>query len=69
MNSLDILRGITNPKQYVINQLTSSNPMISNLIDMAQKGQTQNIENFARNFCRERNVDFDTKFAEFMNRR
>jgi hypothetical protein len=41
--------------------------MINNLIGMAKNGDTQGVENFARNLFNERGRDFDKEFAEFMN--
>lgn len=68
MNPTDFIKGIQNPKQFVMNIMgQNSNPVINNLMQMAQKGNAKEIETFARNFCRERNRDFDTEFADFMN--
>lgn len=55
-----------NPKQFIMNYIkNTSNPMITNLIQMAEKGNTQSIETFARNFFQERGRNFDKEFAEF----
>lgn len=57
-----------NPKQIIANILNKNqNPMINNLIGMAKNGDTQGVENFARNLFNERGRDFDKEFAEFMN--
>lgn len=69
MNPLNILNNVINPKQYVMNMISNNNPMFSNLIDMAEKGNYKGVETFARNFCKERNVNFDEQFAEFMKRK
>lgn len=55
-----------NPQQ-IIQQILSknNNPVINNLVDMINKGDTKSVEQFARNFCKERNVDFDTEFKKF----
>lgn len=58
-----------NPKQMVMNLLRqnmTSNPMVNNLMSMAQNGDSKGVENFARNFCKEKGVDFDTEFSKFM---
>lgn len=44
----------------------NSNPMINNLINMAKNGDNKGIENFARNICKEKNIDFDKDFQEFI---
>lgn len=43
----------------------NSNPMFSNLINMAKEGNTEGIENFARNLFKEQGRDFDKEYAEF----
>lgn len=45
----------------------NSNPMLNNLIDMAQKGNSDGIETFARNMFKEQGRDFDKEFSEFMS--
>lgn len=56
-----------NPKQIVMNMIKqNSNPMIANLIQMANEGKTQGIEEFARNIMQEQGMDFDSEFANFM---
>lgn len=57
-----------NVKQMVMNALkNNSNPIFSNLITMAEKGDTQGVENFARNYCKEMGRDFDKEFGIFQN--
>ena len=46
---------------------SNSNPMITNLIKMAQSGDSKSVENFARNIMNERGRDFDKEFSEFMS--
>ena len=67
MNPIDFFRGIKNPKQFVINMLKQNqNPMAIQLMQMANSGNAKQIEQFARNVCKERGMDFDKSFAEFM---
>ena len=58
-----------NPKELLINfmQQNNQNPMINNLIGMAQKGDNKSIERFARNIYKEnvKNGNFDEDFAKF----
>lgn len=63
MNPLEaiknMLSGMT-PEQYVMNLAKSNtNPVLSNLIQMAQKGDTKGVEQFAKNLFREQGKDFD----------
>ena len=53
-------------KTMMLNKL-NSNPMFKDLMSKAQNGDTQSVENFARNFCKEKGVDFDKAFNQFMN--
>ena len=67
MQFINMLKGIKSPKDAVINIVkTNNNPMIKNLVEMAEKGQNDKIEEFARNLFREQNRDFDQEFGEFM---
>lgn len=70
MQMLQMLNGMRNPKNLVMNMIKNqmgNNPMITNLINMADSGNTQGIETFARNICEEKGVNFDTEFKNFMN--
>ena len=67
MNPMEFMKGIKNPKQFVMNMLKQSqNPMAIQLMQMVKNGNTNQIEQFARNICKERGMDFDKQFAEFM---
>ena len=67
-NPLQMLKMIKNPKQFAMNIIQkNSNPIFSNLVEMANKGDTKELENFARNVCKEKNIDFDKEFKEFMS--
>ena len=68
INMIKAMMGKMSPKDMAISMLkNNSNPMLSNLIDMANKGDTKGIEEFARNICKEKNIDFDKDFTDFMN--
>lgn len=65
---LDMLKGIKDPKQAVIGILkTNTNPMLKNLVEMAEKGDNEGIEKFARNMFKEQGRDFDSEIKQFMN--
>ena len=40
--------------------------MVKNLVEMAEKGDSQGVENFARNMLKEQGRDFDAEMNEFM---
>ena len=44
----------------------NTNPLLQNIVTMANNGDTKGVENFARNMCKERGIDFDKEFSEFM---
>lgn len=60
MNAINVLKGIKNPKQFIMNNImpSNSNPMINNLMEMAKKGDVKGVENFARNICKQRRIGF-----------
>lgn len=67
MNPMEFMKGIKNPKQFVMNMLKQNqNPMATQLMQMVKNGNTNQIEQFARNVCKERGMDFDKSFSEFM---
>lgn len=70
-NSMEMIKTIMsnkNPQQVIQNMISSNtNPMLNNLINMAQNGDTKGVENFARNIFKEKGRDFDKEFSEFMN--
>ena len=68
---MDLIKGMIgkmNPQQIVLNILkNNSNPIIGNLISMAQNGDTNGVEQFARNYMKEKGKGYDTEFSNFMN--
>ncbi len=68
MNAIKNMIGFNSPKEMVLKMLgQNSNPMINNLIQMAEKGDNKGIENFARNIFKDKGMDFDKEFSNFMN--
>ena len=68
MQFMNMLKGVKNPNDAVINMIKSNNnPMIKNLVEMAEKGDNQGVENFARNLYKQQGRDFDKEFNEFMS--
>ena len=52
-----------NPANFVMKLLgNNTNPMMNNLINMAQKGDTQGVKSVAENICKERDINFDEEF-------
>lgn len=69
MNPLNMIKGMMgnmNPKNIVMNMLkNNTNPIFANLIEMANKGDTKGLEQFARNYMKDNGKDFDKEFNEF----
>ena len=70
MNPINIMkqymmRGLT--PQGILSKLNINNPILNNVITMAQKGDTKGVENFARNICKQKGLDFDSEFGKFKN--
>ena len=65
---ISMLKQFKNPKEAVMNMVSNnSNPMIKNLVEMAQKGDSKGVEEFARNVFKEQGRDFDQEYSQFMN--
>lgn len=54
--------------QKIAEQMTGNNPMIANLIKMANAGDTEGVEKVARNMFKEKGRDFDKEFSEFRSK-
>lgn len=70
MNPINLIKqymtqGLT--PQNILNKLNINNPILNNVMAMAKNGDTEGVENFARNICKQRGVDFDTEFNKFKN--
>lgn len=69
MNNLfQLLQTINNPQQ-LINQVMGnsqimSNPMIQNAVNMAQKGDSQGIEQLVRNIAQSKGMNADELFNQ-----
>ena len=59
-NPLEFIKAIKNPREFVINYAKqNNNPMINNLIQMAEKKDTKGLEKFAKNFFEQQGMDFN----------
>ena len=58
-----MMKGFT--PQGILDKLNVNNPILNNVISMAKNGDTQGVENFARNICKQKGLDFDTEFNKF----
>jgi hypothetical protein len=68
MQFMNMLKGIKNPKETVINMVKSNNnPMVKNLVEMAENGNYKGVEDFARNIYAQQGRNFDKEFSDFMS--
>lgn len=54
--------------QKIVEQMTGNNPMMANLVKMANAGDTDGVEKVARNMFKEKGRDFDKEFSEFKSK-
>ena len=65
-----LMKKCNNPQQMaeqMIKSMGGNNPMLGNLMQLAKDGNTKNIEQFARNICKSKGIDFDKEFSSFMS--
>ena len=69
MNPLEMLKAIKNPKEYVMNQLGNiNNPILNNMVQLAEQGKTKEVETIARNICQTKGIDFDKDILPMLNK-
>ena len=69
MNPFQMSGAMKNPQAFIQQIMSNSqvmrNPIAKNIIDMAQKGDVEGIEQMGRNIAKERGIDFDKAFSDF----
>ena len=57
-----------NPQEMLKRAINNNkNPIVNNLVQMAQSGNNKGVEEFARNLFKENGRDFDKEFTQFMS--
>lgn len=68
---MNFFQSFRSPQQFLQSMMGNSkimqNPMARNIIDMAQKGDVEGIEQMGRNIAKEKGIDFDKEFSKFKN--
>lgn len=54
--------------QKIVEQMAGNNPMMANLVKMADAGDTDGVEKVVRNMFKEKGRDFDKEFSEFKSK-
>lgn len=72
MNNLDTLKNfitsVKNPQEAVMGMLVNNNnPVLQNLIKMANNGDYKGVENVVRNIFKEQGRDFDSELKSLQN--
>ena len=65
---IQLIKGGRNPQQLIMNILKqngNNNPILNNVINMAQNGNVSGLEMVARNLAAQKGLDFDKEFANF----
>ena len=63
---INLLNQFKNPKTAVLNMLNNNtNPIIKNLVKMAENGDIEGVETFARNLYKQQGRDFDSELSQF----
>lgn len=66
MQIMQMIKGGSNPQQLMMSFLSQqNNPMANNLMQLAQNGDINGIEQIARNMCSQKGLDFDKEFNSF----
>lgn len=70
-NPMDMIKNLMkqgNPRQLVEKMvMNNSNPIMRDLVQKAQNGDTKGIEEFAQNFYKQQGRDFNKEFSQFMD--
>lgn len=67
---MQMLKQNPNPQQLVmqiLEQQAGSSPMYANILNLAKNGNTAELEQIARNLCKEKGLDYDKEFNSFKN--
>ena len=69
INPMQLVQAMKNPQAFMQQMMNNSqimqNPIAKNIIDMAQKGDVEGIEQMGRNIAKEKGIDFDKAFSDF----
>lgn len=50
--------------QAIVEQMAGNNPILANVIKMAKNGDNAGVEQFARNICQQKGINYDKQLAE-----
>ena len=68
MDFFKMIKAMKNPQEAIIEMAGgNNNPILKNAIDMAKNGKNDDLMQLAQNLCKEKGINFDKEFKEFMN--
>lgn len=72
MNPMQIMQIMNNPKNFAKQMFNNSqamqNPILKNAVGLVDKGDTNGIEQLARNLCKEKGLNADEMFNQMKNK-
>lgn len=51
--------------EIIVKQMAGNNPILANVIKMAESGDDAGVEQFAKNICKERGLNLEKEMEEF----
>lgn len=68
MEFFKMFKAMKNPQEAIIEMAGgNSNPILKNAVEMAKNGKNEDLMQLAQNLCKEKGINFDKEFKEFMN--
>lgn len=65
---INVIKGKKNPQEVVLSVLGMNNsPVLKNAVEMAKNNDYDGVKQLAENICKEKGMDFDKEFNNFMN--
>ena len=73
MNPINIIQMMRGGPQQLLQQIVGnnqmmSNPMMKNVVGMAQKGDMQGVEQMARNLCKQKGLNADEVMSKLKSK-
>lgn len=73
MNPINIIQMMRGGPQQLLQQIVGNNqmmlnPMMKNVVGMAQKGDMQGVEQMARNLCKEKGLNADEVMSKLKSK-
>lgn len=68
MDFFKMIKAMKNPQEAIIEMAGgNNNPILKNAVEMAKNGKNEDLMQLAQNLCKEKGINFDKEFKEFMN--